>query len=166
MLDVHAESEVMLNESIQSTRVKLGSQKGQGKLQDNVDLTILTNKSFDLNNCAYCEHRFCMPIGLDLNEITGYNTKVTTSFRDKMREWSNLPTNKRGARPRPMKTLTQHLACMCCKMACLDNINGSGCLKCEQACKNAIEQGSEIRLFFDLNFQYTCEICHCECSVV
>ena len=51
-------------------------------------------------------------------------------------------------------------------MACIDNINGSGCLKCEIACKNSIEHGSDVRPFFDKDFQCKCKVCCCECSVV
>lgn len=82
----------MQNEGIQSTRVKLGYQKGQGKLQDNVDLVILTNKLFDYNTCAYCQHRRCMSIDLDIPEINRYNLKVIKLFQDKMKVWTNTPT--------------------------------------------------------------------------
>ena len=92
MIEVHKEAEVALNENIQSTRVKLGTQKGCGRIQDNVDLTILHNDSFDVDNCAYCKHRFVLPIGLDINEITTYNNKVARQHSEKMRERSNTAT--------------------------------------------------------------------------
>ena len=107
---------------------------------------------FDVENCGYCRHRFVMPIGLDINEIHKYNTKVVKAHNEKMKEWTNTPSKKRSAKPRPAKALSQHLVCMCCKMACMDNTNGSGCLKCETACRNAIEQDSEIRPFFTRTF--------------
>ena len=73
---------------------------------------------------------------------------------------------KRGVKSRPGKSVSQHLACICVKMNCLDKIDGSGCFKCEVACTNAIEQNSNIRPMFDINFQCNCEICKCECNVV
>lgn len=62
--------------------------------------------------------------------------------------------------------MTQHLACVCVKMNCLDKKNGSGCFKCEIAYENAIEQGSDVRPYFNANFECTCHICRCECSVI
>ena len=152
MIDVHQEAENCLDEKKYSSKVKLGGQKGSVKLQDNVDLTILKNDSFDVENCGYCRHCFVIPIGLDINKIHKYNMKVVKAHNGKMKEWSNTQSNKRGPRPRPVKALSQHLACMCCKMACMDNTNGLGCLKCETACKNAIERDSDVRPFFDKDF--------------
>ena len=34
------------------------------------------------------------------------------------------------------------------------------------SCSNAIEQGSDVRPFFDHNFECQCQICLCTCSVV
>ena len=163
---VHNEAEVAITENLHSSRVKLGNQKGNGKLQDNVDLTTLNNDSFDTENCVVCRHRFVMPVGMDIHEITRYNTKVSKQHSSKMLDWNNTPIKKKGVKPRPGKGVSQHLACMCCKMTCIDNINGAGCLKCETACANAIEQGSEERPFFDKNFECVCDICMCQCSVV
>ena len=38
---------------------------GGVRVQDTIDLSSLTNSSFDANNCcsAHCRHRFCLPIG-------------------------------------------------------------------------------------------------------
>ena len=163
---VHNEAEVAINENLHSRRVKLGNQKGNNMLQDNVDLSKLDNDSFDTENCVVCHHKFVMPIGMDINEITQFNTKITKAHSIKMTEWNNTPFRKKGTKPRPGKGVSQHLACMCCKMTCIDNVNGAGCLKCESACRNAIAQGSEARPFFDKNFESTCMVCKCACNVI
>ena len=38
------EAEVMNDENLHSSRVKLGRQKGQSRIQDNLDMTTITNK--------------------------------------------------------------------------------------------------------------------------
>ena len=68
-----------------STRVKIGKQKGQNRLQDNLDMTVITNDSFDVNNCDYCRHRFVLPIGLYLPEINSHNSKVAKEHTFKMK---------------------------------------------------------------------------------
>ena len=47
MLDVHNEAGFALTDNLHSSRVKLGIQKGNGKILDNTDLTILNSDSFD-----------------------------------------------------------------------------------------------------------------------
>ena len=166
MISVYKEAEIALHETLQSSRTNIGTQKGQGRLQDNMDITGYDNNTFDLNNCAYCKHRFVVPIGMDIVERNKHNTKVESEYHVKMEKWNTTSTVKRGAKPRPGKLLTQHLACICVKMNCLDKTNGSGCFKCEIACDNAIEQGSDVRPYFNANFECTCHICKCECSVI
>ena len=166
MSEITKEAEIMIDENMHSSRVKIGKQKGQDRIQDNLDMTTITNDSFDVSNCAYCKHRFVVPIGLEVGEITSHNTKVAKEHNAKMRKWTNTPVKKKGVKPRPNKSISQQLACICTKMNCLDKINGSGCFKCEIACTNAIEQNSDIRPFFDLNFECKCKICICECEVV
>ena len=58
MVDLHNEAEVALTDNLQSSMVNLGSQKLNGKIQDNIDLTILNNDSFYTENCVACHHRF------------------------------------------------------------------------------------------------------------
>ena len=166
MIAVYKEAEVAKFEQLTSSRTKLGEQKGSKKLQDNFDMTELDNNSFDVDNCAYCKHRFVVPHGLDIHEITRYNSKVGKKHSHEMLMWTNLPTQKRGPKPKAGKSLSQHLACMCIRMNCLSKTSGSGCIKCKMACENAIEQGSDDRPFFDSNFQCTCEIYACNCCVV
>ena len=91
MNEVEREAEVFLNENIQLTRVKLGTQKGTSRIQDNMDLTELKSDSFDVNNCLYCCHKYVAPIGLDIVEITKYNTKIAKKHLEKMKVWSNTP---------------------------------------------------------------------------
>ena len=65
--------EIALNETIHSTRVKIGKKKDNARIQDNLGMTTLTNDSFDLDRCAYCKHRFVIPTGMDCDEINLYN---------------------------------------------------------------------------------------------
>lgn len=86
--------------------MKLGTQKGQDKVQNNVDLTILNNNSFDVKNCAYCKHKFAIPIGTDINEVIRYNNKLSKLYHTQISEWANTPTKKRGVKPRYTKLLS------------------------------------------------------------
>ena len=138
MIAVYKEAEVAKFELLTSTRTKLGEQKGTKKLQDNFDITTLDNNSFDLDNCAYCKHRFVVPHGLDIHEITRYNSKISKKHNQEMSIWTNLATNKRGPKPKAGKSLSQHLACMCIRMNCLSKTSGSGCIKFHMACSSAV----------------------------
>ena len=66
MNEVEREAEIFSNENIQSSRVKLGKQKGLSRIQDNMDMTELSVDSFDVNNCPYCCHKYVVPIGMDI----------------------------------------------------------------------------------------------------
>ena len=160
------EAEIMQDENMHSSRAKVGRQKGQNRIQDNLDMTTITNESFDVSNCAYCKHRFVVPIGMQVGEITKYNTKVAKEHNGKMKKWGNTPVKKRGVKPRPNKLISHLLACICTKMNCLDKIHSSECFKCKIACTNTIDQNSDIRPFFDINFECKCKICIYECEVV
>ena len=70
MISGFREAKIMMMENTHSTKQRVGSQKGSERLQDNVDMTSITNSSFVVNNCAYCKHRYVIPIGMDINEIT------------------------------------------------------------------------------------------------
>ena len=116
IIDVTREAEIMNDENMHSTRIKIGKQKGQNRLQDNLDMTVITNDSFDINNCAYCKHRFVLPIGLTLPDINSHNSKVAKQHLLQMKKWSNTPVKRRGVKPRPNKSISQQLACLCTKM--------------------------------------------------
>ena len=75
---VHTEADVAINENLHSSRVKLGNQKGYMMIQDSIDLSSLDNNSFDTENCVFYCHIFLMPIGMDINEITQFNAKITS----------------------------------------------------------------------------------------
>ena len=68
-------------------------------------MTSLNNDSFDVDKCAYCKHRFVVPIGMTIIEITKFNQKVAKKQLHKMKTWYNLPTTKTGVKPRPAKSL-------------------------------------------------------------
>ena len=114
MIEVYKECEVVEMENIHSSRIKCGGQKGNTRLQDNVDMSNITDSDLDVDNCAYCKHRFIIPIGMDINEITKYNCKVQKVHLEKMKTWNSTPSKKKGTKPRAAKTLSQHLACLCC----------------------------------------------------
>ena len=83
-----------------------------------------------------------------------------------MMKWNASLSTRRLGKPRPGKSLSQQLACLCCRMNCLDNIDGSGCFKCEQACKNSKAAGRDDYPYFDNNWNYTYPVCNCNCNVV
>jgi len=149
----------MQDETMHFSRSKVWHKKGQNRIQDNLDMTAITNKSFDVSNCAYCQHRFIVPIAMQVGEITRHNTNVAKEHNAKMKKWVNTPVKKRRVKPRPNKFISQQLACICTKMNCLDKINGSGCFKCEIACTNAIDQNSDVGPFFGTIFECTYKIC-------
>ena len=91
MIAVYKEAEIMGDEMLHSTRTKVGSQKGQSRIQDNLDMTTIDNDSFDFSNCAYCQHRFVVPIGMQVGELTKYNTKVAKDHHIKLKKWLNTP---------------------------------------------------------------------------
>ena len=153
MIDIYNEAEIAENQTIQSSRTKIGSQKGQAILQDNMDVIKLDNKSFDIDSFAYCKHRFIVPIGKNLVEITRYNKKVAKDHHLKMCEWTNTQANRRGVKPRDKTSSSHNLACMRIQMICLEKTNGSRCYKCEMVCANVLKQGSDIRPFFDIHCQ-------------
>ena len=56
--------------------------------------------------------------------------------------------------------------CLCTRMHCLNRTGGSGCLKCEWACDEAINQSSDKRPYFDSDMNCVCPVCFCQCSVI
>lgn len=64
------------------------------KLHDDVDIKSLTNTSFNVDNCDYCKHQFVIPIRLDINEITRYNSKVANIHNNEMNIWKTCPLKK------------------------------------------------------------------------
>ena len=126
MIDVFKGAETLENDNLHSSRVKLGGQKGQSCLQDNVNMISLTDRSFDVDKCAYCKHRLFISVYLDTIQITRFNSKVQKSHEEKMKVWNGTQTKKRGIKPRPNKSISQHLAFLCCKMNCVDRCDDSG----------------------------------------
>ena len=53
--------------------------------------SITAYKSFDQGNCAYCKQRFVILVGLDINKITRFNSKVEMLHLEKMKTWNNIP---------------------------------------------------------------------------
>ena len=130
IIGVYKEAEVTAYELLHySTCVKLGTQKGSRKFQDNVDMALLNSNLVDVENCAYCKHIFVIPIGLDINEITSYNAKIAKRHNNEMKIWTNMTTGKRSSKPRPGKYLSQHLEYMCVHMRRSSRMSGSGCIR-------------------------------------
>ena len=120
MIDIFKEAVVLENDNLHSSRVKLGGQKGQFRLQDNVNMKSLIDRSFDIDKCAYCKYRFIIVVRLDSNQIKRFNNKDQKSHEEKMKAWNGTPTKVRRTKPRLNKSLSQHLAYLCCKMNCVD----------------------------------------------
>lgn len=104
IITIYKEAEISVDEMLNSTQVKIDTQKVQGCIQDNLDMTTLTNASFDVDNCAYCTHRFVVPIGMDIGKLTKYNTKVGKEHLLKMKKWTNIPSKRRGVKPHKQRT--------------------------------------------------------------
>ena len=51
-------------------------------------------------------------------------------------------------------------------MNCLNRVDGTGCIYCEQACKNAIAAGRDDRPYFNDKFECECPVCNCHCDVI
>lgn len=98
MVDCFKEAKILRNDIIYSC-IKLGTQNGQTRLQDNVDLTRITDKSFIIDNYECYKHRYITPIGFDVNEITCFNNKVLKLHLDKMKIRNNNPTKTENLNP-------------------------------------------------------------------
>ena len=61
IIQVFKEAEILNNNNPLLTRVKLFTE-----MAGHVDLSKLNKKSFDMDDCAYCEHRFIIPIVFDI----------------------------------------------------------------------------------------------------
>lgn len=144
MISVYKEAEITIDEMLHTTHVKLGTNKGQGCIQNNLDMTIIDNNSFDVNGLAYCKHIFVVPIGMDIGELTKYNSKVAKEHHTKMKKWSHTTTKRICIKPCPGKSMSWYLACGCAKMNCLHKTIGLGCIKYKIACDNTNKQGSDV----------------------
>ena len=51
---------------------------------------ITADKSFDQYNYAYCKLIFIVPVGLDINEITRFNSKVEKLHLENIKTWNNI----------------------------------------------------------------------------
>jgi len=166
MEDVREAAILLKNQGYRERGGKIGGQKDGEYIQDKVDLTDLENTSFDVENCASCRHRFLLPVGRDIVEITRYNQQVRSQHTKAMMIWHSASRSRKASKPQAGKSITQQLACMCQKLHCLSNNTGHGCFTCEQACKNAIAAGRNDRPYFDKDFKCVCPVCACECSVL
>ena len=168
MEDVKAAALIEHKEAKKSTQKKVGRQKGGIRTQDTIDITKLTISQLDKSSCAsaHCRHQCLLRTGLDAIEINEYNEQLKIQFRLNLKKWQATSSFRRSAKPREGHMTSQELTCLCCRMNCLNSMDGSGCFFCEQACKNAKNQGDLGRPFFDDNFNCTCPICQCQCDVV
>jgi len=166
MEDVREAAILLKNQGYRERGGKIGGQKDGEYIQDKVDLTDLENTSFDVENCASCRHRFLLPVGRDIVEITWYNQQVRSQHTKAMMIWHSASRSRKASKPQAGKSITQQLACMGQKLHCLSNNTGHGCFTCEQACKNAIAAGRNDRPYFDKDFKCACPVCACECSVL
>ena len=132
---------------------KIGTQKGGVYIQDTIDISTLTNNSFDTNNCAsaHGRRRFCLCVGLSSTEIRKNNKDKRDGHREEMTKWHTASVSRRGPKPKMPKMMSQQLACMCTRMHCLNCVDGKGCFVCELACENAKSSGRDDCPYFDKN---------------
>ena len=126
----------------------------------------VNHMSFDQSNCPSCLHIYVLPIGKSLMDKHKHNTAVRKIHTEQMTVWNKHSSSRRVPRPKAGIIYTQELACMCTRMHCLNRIDGAGCFRCKDACSNAIQAGRDDRPFFYTNFECTCIICTCQCSVL
>ena len=167
MNNVRAITEIVENEP--TKKGKIGSQSAGKRIQDSIPMSEITRSKLDFSNCANCHHNFVLPIGPEQNEINHHNDEIKRIYRDRMFEYNHRSRSRKGAsKPKMGKCLSRKLACLCCRMHCLNRPDGVGCLKCEWAC---IEQSKSKmpggrRAHFDEDSDCKCNICACQCSVV
>ena len=139
-------------------------QKDGCRVQDTIEVSTLTQS--DRENCASCCHRFLVPIGKIVDKINVHNNKVRRDHQQLMLTWSGLSTMRRGSKPKAGASLTQQLGCMCCRVHCLNCVDGCDCIQCKTACENSVQSNRDDHPYFDKNFQCSCPACKCPCSVL
>lgn len=81
-----------------------------------------------------------------------------------MAEWQENPRRKKSDKPlEPKGHPQQWIVCMCSVSKCLNRRTGSGCVVCEDFCKNGVEDGV-CPWPIDSYFCH-CEVCRCNCGV-
>ena len=83
-----------------------------------------------------------------------------------MKDWNNLSTSRRLAKPKIGPHLSQQLACMYSKMKYLGQIDGVGCLKFSILCKKEIESNMHDIPLFGKDLNFICDACKCKCAVL
>ena len=118
---------------------RIGVQKGGVRTQDTMDMTKLSISSFHNSECApaHCRHQCLVKTGLSPIEINDYNEQLKIQHRHNLRKWLSTSSSRRSAKPREGKMTSQEVTCLCCRMNCLNSLDGSGCFIWEQACRNA-----------------------------
>ena len=167
MNNVRAVNEIVENEP--TKKGKIGNQLAGKRIQDSIPMSEITRSKLDFSNCANCHHNFVLPIGPEQNEINHHNDEIKRVYRDKMFEYNHRSRSRKGStKPKMGKCLSRKLACLCCRMHCLNRPDGVGCLKCEWACieQSKSRKPGEKRAHFDDNSDCKCKICACQCSVV
>ena len=124
----------------------------------------LEDRTFDFEACSKCNHRYFLPIGLDISELTIQNKKVRNQHMLKMTAWNILSSSHRLSKPRLIGHITQQLAYMCSRLNCLSRLDGVGCIKCMQICKKYREKNSYARPMFGGDMNCTCDFCACMCT--
>ena len=69
-------------------------------------------------------------------------------------------------KPKPFKSESKQLVCLCVKLNVLNSFNGTGCFVCETAVKYNRKTKNNRRPFFNTNNQCTCDVCICPCKVI
>ena len=166
---MNAAREVACYSKMDRPRVRkgqIGKQKDGEIMQEKFRLKDLEGHEYDFEACASCNHRYVLPVGIEIQEILKINDDLRQSHTKATEKWHSLSSSRRGPKPKPIAHISQQLACMCSRMNCLSRIDGIGCLKCSRMCTNYSGVNSYARPMFDANLNCTCGVCACQCTAL
>jgi hypothetical protein len=151
------------------SKKRYGEQKSSKIAQDEVDVAKLTRDDYKTLPCPVCNHEFVYAL-TSSEEIKRKNDKMDEDYQKAKAEWNKQTASRRGNKPKPAKSDSNTLACMCVRINCHHRPTGVGCLDCKTACDNAkrINYGRNPtkRPLTDENFRCTCDICQCKCTAL
>ena len=119
MDNVRTVTQIMENEP--AKKGKIVNQAAGKRIQDSIVVSEVTKSKLDISNFTNCHHQYVLPIGADQNEINHYNNEVKRVYRERMFDYSHRSRSHKGpTKPKMGKYLYRKLACLCCRMHCLN----------------------------------------------
>jgi len=102
--DLTATYNVLLNHTRQPNK-----NNGKRMIQNGIDLSVLNDKLFDLNNYnnTSCHHRCVLPIGINILDMQSHNEVVQRNHMEQIVVWNSELSYRRGAKPKPGNIVVQ-----------------------------------------------------------